>query len=368
MIDKIHNMVLSDRRIQVRKVVKATDISQGTVFSILHEKLGVKKISARWVLGLLSEENKRNRLVDSKAILALFRRYPDNPFLRRYITVDETWIHDNTPGIFKGERAPKKTKKLKSAGKVMATVFWDANGIFYTDYLEKGQTITGAYYVSLLHQLREEIKKKRPHLKRKKILFHQDNAQVHTCTVSMAKIMELKFELLQHLPYSPDLAPSDFFYFQTWKNGSSNNGSRRTRRYRVKRRLCWKIKCIQNNMFFYHFLRTYWTTLVLFIRFNLFSSFSHFARWWVFAQIDVDKAEIYRRYMALRQFTNQNYGGKNSIFHVKYRVEILGMRHNFQWKKSNENCQPNTIKILWRYFGCGLPRKVELAEKGLKLL
>ena len=215
MIDKIHNMVLSDRRIQVRKVVKATDISQGTVFSILHEKLGVKKISARWVLGLLSEENKRNRLVDSKAILALFRRYPDNPFLRRYITVDETWIHDNTPGIFKGERAPKKTKKLKSAGKVMATVFWDANGIFYTDYLEKGQTITGAYYVSLLHQLREEIKKKRPHLKRKKILFHQDNAQVHTCTVSMAKIMELKFELLQHLPYSPDLAPSDFFYFQT---------------------------------------------------------------------------------------------------------------------------------------------------------
>ena len=77
---------------------------------------------------------------------------------------------------------------MKSAGKVMATVFWDARGIIYTDYLEKGQTITGAYYASLLHRFSEEIKKKLPYLK--KILFHQDNARMHTCAVSMAKIME----------------------------------------------------------------------------------------------------------------------------------------------------------------------------------
>ena len=85
---------------------------------------------------------------------------------------------------------------MKSAGKAMATVFWDARGLIYTDWLEKGQTITEAYYASLLHRLSKEIKKKRPHLE--KILFHQDNAPVHTCAVSIAKIMELKFELLQH--------------------------------------------------------------------------------------------------------------------------------------------------------------------------
>ncbi|EFN88197.1 hypothetical protein EAI_13770, partial [Harpegnathos saltator] len=60
----------------------------------------------------------------------------------------------------------------------------------------------GEHYTSLLHRLSEEIKKKRPHLKKKKILFHQDNARVHTCAVSMTKIMELKFKLLQHPPYS----------------------------------------------------------------------------------------------------------------------------------------------------------------------
>ena len=95
MVDKIHNMVLSDRRVKVRKIVKATGISQGTVFSILHEKLGVNKISARWVPDLLSKENKRDRVLDSEAILALFRRNPDE-FLRRCITVNETWIHHYT--------------------------------------------------------------------------------------------------------------------------------------------------------------------------------------------------------------------------------------------------------------------------------
>ena len=86
----------------------------------------------------------------------------------------------------------------------MATVFWSAREIIYTDYMEKEQTITGAYYASLLHRLSQEIKKKLPHLKKKKIIFHQDNARVHIYAVSMAKIMKLKFELLQYPPYSSD--------------------------------------------------------------------------------------------------------------------------------------------------------------------
>ena len=96
MIDKIQDMILSVRRIRVREIIKATTISQGTVFSILHEKLGVKKILARLVPRLLSEENKRNRVVDSEAILAFFCSNPDE-FLRRYTTVDEAWIYHYTP-------------------------------------------------------------------------------------------------------------------------------------------------------------------------------------------------------------------------------------------------------------------------------
>uniref|UniRef100_A0A1B6MM15 Tc1-like transposase DDE domain-containing protein n=1 Tax=Graphocephala atropunctata TaxID=36148 RepID=A0A1B6MM15_9HEMI len=98
---------------------------------------------------------------------------------------------------------------------VLATVFRDARGIIYIDYLEKGPKITGES--SLLNQLKVETKNKRPHLQKKKILFRQENARVHTCAVSMAKIAELKFVLLPHPPYSPELAPSDFFRFPNFK-------------------------------------------------------------------------------------------------------------------------------------------------------
>ena len=68
---------------------------------------------------LLSDQNKRNLEVASEAILALFRCNPDE-FLRRYITLDETWIHHYTPEtkeqskqrIFEGKRALKKAKTL----------------------------------------------------------------------------------------------------------------------------------------------------------------------------------------------------------------------------------------------------------------
>ncbi|GBO34620.1 hypothetical protein AVEN_136311-1 [Araneus ventricosus] len=96
MIYRIHDMVLSDRRIKVREIVETTGISQGTVFSILHKKLDVNKISAKWVPRLLSMENKRNRVINLEAGLALFRLNPDE-FLRRYLTVDEAWISYYTP-------------------------------------------------------------------------------------------------------------------------------------------------------------------------------------------------------------------------------------------------------------------------------
>ena len=42
-IDKINDIVLTDRRMKVRELIEATGISHGTVISILHEQLDMKK-------------------------------------------------------------------------------------------------------------------------------------------------------------------------------------------------------------------------------------------------------------------------------------------------------------------------------------
>jgi len=99
----------------------------------------------------------------------------------------------------------------------MASVFWDAEGIFIIDYLEKGKTITGEYYSSLLTRLDEKIREKSLGLQKKKIIFHQNNAHAHKSVLAMGKLRDLHYELLEHPPYSPDLAPSEFYLFPKLK-------------------------------------------------------------------------------------------------------------------------------------------------------
>ena len=74
---------------------------------------------------LRSEENKRNRVVDSEAIFTLFRHNPDE-FLRRYITVDETWLHHYTPAT-----------KEKSKQWVFDVYFEDLPKSYFLDDLRK---------------------------------------------------------------------------------------------------------------------------------------------------------------------------------------------------------------------------------------
>ena len=99
----------------------------------------------------------------------------------------------------------------------MATIFRDAKGILLIDYLEKGKTVTGSYYSALLDRLKDVIKRSRPHLTKKKVLFHHDNAPSHTSLVSQTKLDEIGFEFIFQHPYSPDLASNDFFLFSNFK-------------------------------------------------------------------------------------------------------------------------------------------------------
>ena len=133
--------------------------------------------------------------------------------------MDETWIHHFTPesnqqsveGTAAGESHLKWPKTQTSASRVLASLFWDTQGSLFIDYLEK-RTINSKFYTALLVRLKKEITKKRPQMK-KKVLFHQDNPPCHKMIATMAKLHELRFELLHHPPYSPNLAPSDYWLF-----------------------------------------------------------------------------------------------------------------------------------------------------------
>jgi len=64
-IDEVYDIVLTDR-VKVRELVEATGISHGTVISILHEQLGMEKLSTRWMPHLLTVNHKREPYDDFK--------------------------------------------------------------------------------------------------------------------------------------------------------------------------------------------------------------------------------------------------------------------------------------------------------------
>ena len=100
------------------------------------------KLRARWVPKSLSDEQMATRASVYSALLKRFRSKEDD-FFSRLVTVDETWVHYYEPenkahqSVGPGSPRPKKFKTQPSAGKVMATVFWDAQGVIMLDFLQR---------------------------------------------------------------------------------------------------------------------------------------------------------------------------------------------------------------------------------------
>jgi len=78
-----------------------------------------------------------------------------NLIVKRIATGDETWIHHYDPESKQqsmqwkhtSSPSPRKFKVQASAGKIMRTTFWDAEGILLIDFMPQKVTIPGG----LLH-------------------------------------------------------------------------------------------------------------------------------------------------------------------------------------------------------------------------
>ncbi|GBP68017.1 Mariner Mos1 transposase [Eumeta japonica] len=108
-------------------------------------------------------------------------------------------------------------KVQKSASKLMATIFWDSEGVLLIDYLPKGTTMNGQYYANILAQAREDVVQKRRGKLSRGVLFLQDNASVHTARVSRQALKDTGFSEIDHPPHNPDLTLSDYFLFSNLK-------------------------------------------------------------------------------------------------------------------------------------------------------
>ena len=124
MFKKVRDLV-SYRRIQVEEIAQALGISHGSVSTILHDRLGMRKLTARWVPKCFSDEHMTTRASVCSALLKRFRSKDD--FLLHLVTVDETWVHYYEPEN-KAQSSVGRTWVPEAKEVQDATICWQGDG------------------------------------------------------------------------------------------------------------------------------------------------------------------------------------------------------------------------------------------------
>lgn len=169
----------------------------------------------------MNDEQKAERIRCSNLFLEKFVVEGDD-FLDTIVTMDESAVCYHTPEtkrqskqwLKKGTPGPVKAKSAASRTKQMVLAFFDSKGVIYTNIVPRGETVNADYIISALKLFWRRLRLKRPELHKNGFIFHWDNAPVHTAR----KVMEFldkkaNVEMLEHPPYSLDLAPADYFLF-----------------------------------------------------------------------------------------------------------------------------------------------------------
>lgn len=215
-LESIKDLLEEEPFISAKRMCEVLNIPKSTLLLKLHNELGLVKVNLRWIPHTLTEENKKQRVELSCKILDLLEKGPST--WNSILTGDQTWIYWDNPQtskwIEKGSERPTCPKLTISAQKTMITVFFGYRGIVLIKMLPKDKRFNSQYMVDdILPSLEEKVIRYRPKSGLKGIKLHIDNARSHNSKMTMQSISNYKIVRIPHPPYSPDIAPCDFWLF-----------------------------------------------------------------------------------------------------------------------------------------------------------
>ena len=224
-------VVEQDVRKSVKDIASCTGISEGSVQTILKKCLDLRKVCARWVPHLLTEEQKTQRLKCARELLKTYEGC-NSQVISSLLTGDETWVHkfepqrraDNKQWKRKDQKHPCIAKRTISSKKMLYAIFFNSSGPVVQVPCPSGNTLTGRFYKnSVLKKVKEFYNKKRPSKGWSGVHLLHDNTSSQKFEVVKSFLASEKVKVLNHPPYSPDLSPCNFFLFPRVKKMLSGN-------------------------------------------------------------------------------------------------------------------------------------------------
>ena len=183
-IEKVRDVIRKEGRLGVRAIAEEVSLDREIVRRILREELKMRKVCAKMVPKLLSDEQKERR---KKLCLELLQRIENEPdLLTLIITCDETWVFTYDPETKRQSiqwkstpsSRPKKHAWVVRRSRSCWPFLWYP-GYSDTEWVPTGQTINQQYYIEVFKKLRESVRRERPELWRNGWTLNQDNAPAH---------------------------------------------------------------------------------------------------------------------------------------------------------------------------------------------
>lgn len=221
----VQAMVNADRRVTYLEIERSIGISATTISTILHKHLGLSKRCCRWIPHHLTNDQKEARVTWSRDMLEKFNGGVAKS-VYNIVTGDESWIYQYDPETkqqssvwcLQDEAPPTKVVRSRSVGKMMVASFFGKTGHITSVPLENQGTVTAEWYVTTcIPKVFQQWRKHHARSGIRRILWHHDNAPAHKAARTNEFFEENGVQMLSHPPYSPDLAPCDFFLFPVIK-------------------------------------------------------------------------------------------------------------------------------------------------------
>ena len=180
-------VVEQDARLSVKDIPSCTDISEGSVQTILKKRLDMRKVCAKWVPHLFTEKQKTQRFKCAQELLKTYIGC-NSRVISNLLTGDETWVHmfepqrraDNKQWKRRDKKRLCIAKRTINSKKMLYAVFCNSSGPIVQVPCPSGHTVTGRFYKkSVLKKVKEFYNKKRPSKGWSGVHLLHDNASSH---------------------------------------------------------------------------------------------------------------------------------------------------------------------------------------------
>jgi histone-lysine N-methyltransferase SETMAR len=211
----------ADPHISARKLAQSPGIADSTVCRYLTEVLVMKYRHLRWVPPTLTHAQ---RVMPTELAQSMLQALVKHKHMNYHslFTCDESWIFcasdHRTRWVTFWDEVDEIERPLHFHQKTMFAIFVNDTGEYKIAILTEGQKVNGTYFIECAPRPLTKIcypQSSGTHAKR--VMMHFDNAPIHRTEGIQESMANFEFRRMEYLPYSPDLAPCNFFLLDAMK-------------------------------------------------------------------------------------------------------------------------------------------------------